>query len=557
MNKTIIININGIVFHIEEDAYEVLKSYMTDVKRHFMDSADSLEITTDIENRIAEMFNEILARESKQVIIEQDVKAVIAQMGTVEDFASAEEGADTNAIKDPFANIPASRRLFRDPDDHLIAGVCSGIANYFDIQAVWIRLAFFLVFWLMGTGLFLYIILWIVIPKAVTRADRMAMKGEKLDLQGFKRNFEDEMRNVGGTVKGMHHDSRPFVYKTRDFAGDFFDHLGAFLKVAGKVIVKLVGAALILMSIGFTIALIVMIFSYFVYGTDDLHNMVPFNFVNREYSVSFMFSAFISLIIPLIAILLLGVNLLLNRSVLNRTAGYTMLVCFFASVLGVTYYSVKVLSDLKASSKFTQTVNVTTTPSNTYYIKLNTVRHLSAEDSSALNIKTGFAGKIILDDDNNDNFDRQDSGLRNVRLEIERSDVLQPVLVESFMARGRDYADALSNARDITYQFSQKDGVLTFDRYMKRAAPGKPYRGQELRLTLKIPVNAKVIIDPGVDRILQNADIWRCNEDNKVDNDRPATFIMTADGLQCKVDTLVISKPKLDSVQIDTIVVKK
>ena len=95
MNKTIIININGIVFHIEEDAYEVLKNYMTDVKRHFMNSADSLEITTDIENRIAEMFNELLANENKQVIVEQDVKSVIEQMGTVADFEHAEE--DTKA----------------------------------------------------------------------------------------------------------------------------------------------------------------------------------------------------------------------------------------------------------------------------------------------------------------------------------------------------------------------------------------------------------------------------------------------------------------------------
>src|SRR5471030_1482158 len=97
MNKTIIININGIVFHIEEDAYEVLKNYMTDVKRHFMDSADSLEITTDIENRLAEMFNEILARDNKQVIVEADVHAVIAQMGTVEDFASADEDEKASA----------------------------------------------------------------------------------------------------------------------------------------------------------------------------------------------------------------------------------------------------------------------------------------------------------------------------------------------------------------------------------------------------------------------------------------------------------------------------
>ena len=109
MNKTIIININGIVFHIEEDAYEILKSYMTDVKRHFSTSADSLEITTDIENRIAEMFSEILTRENKQVIIEQDVNAVIGQMGSVADFESADayEKADQN----PFAHGPSARRL--------------------------------------------------------------------------------------------------------------------------------------------------------------------------------------------------------------------------------------------------------------------------------------------------------------------------------------------------------------------------------------------------------------------------------------------------------------
>src|SRR5215469_2231425 len=101
MNKTIIININGIVFHIEEDAYEILKNYMTDVKRHFATSADSLEITTDIENRIAEMFNELLARDNKQVIVEQDVNEVIGQMGTVSDFENAD--AEDEAIHNPFA----------------------------------------------------------------------------------------------------------------------------------------------------------------------------------------------------------------------------------------------------------------------------------------------------------------------------------------------------------------------------------------------------------------------------------------------------------------------
>jgi len=208
MNKTIIININGMVFHIEEDAYEVLKKYMTDVKRHFMDSADSLEITTDIENRIAEMFTEILHAESKQVIIEQDVNNVIDKMGTIEDFASAEQDAHQ-----PYRFQATNRRLFRDNEDHLLGGVCAGIANYFGMQPVWIRLVFAVAFFFFGTGLLLYIILWIVVPRAVTRTDRMAMKGEPLDLQGFKRNFEDELKGVKGHAAALIWKPNPLFIK--------------------------------------------------------------------------------------------------------------------------------------------------------------------------------------------------------------------------------------------------------------------------------------------------------------------------------------------------------
>src|ERR1700748_2094911 len=136
MNKTIIININGIVFHIEEDAYDVLKSYMTDVKRHFLNSADSLEITSDIENRIAEMFSDVLTRDNKQVIVEQDVNAVIQQMGRVEDFDEVYDDGK-NPAAGAYTYTTNERRLFRDPDDHLVSGVCAGIANYFNIQPLW------------------------------------------------------------------------------------------------------------------------------------------------------------------------------------------------------------------------------------------------------------------------------------------------------------------------------------------------------------------------------------------------------------------------------------
>src|SRR5699024_961946 len=111
---------------------EVLQRYMIDVKNHFGYSSDSDEIVADIENRIAEMFSERIYAQ-KEVINMQDVTEVCAQMGSVSDF---EEEVDVEDIPS------SSRTLFRDPDDRWLGGVCSGLAHYFDIESLWIRLAF-------------------------------------------------------------------------------------------------------------------------------------------------------------------------------------------------------------------------------------------------------------------------------------------------------------------------------------------------------------------------------------------------------------------------------
>ena len=539
MNKTIIININGIVFHIEEDAYEVLKNYMTDVKRHFIDSADSLEITTDIENRIAEMFTEILARENKQVIVEQDVHTVITQMGTVEDFASVDEEGNP-APQPSFGAKVNNRRLFRDPDDHLIGGVCSGIANYFEIQAVWIRLAFVLAFICWGTGLLAYIILWIVVPKAITRADRMAMKGEPLDLQGFKKNFEDEIKNVHGRFNDLHHEARPVIYKTRDFVGDFFDHLRVFLTGAGRVLVKILGICILLTCVGFIIALIIGVFAYFAYGNTGIYHIFPFNIINRQYNFPFMAGSFLLLALPLLAIILLIIRLIFDRTTLNRATGFTLLMLWMASLMVVIYYSVQIAAEFRSSGTISQTINVTPSADSVYYLKMNNVRYLSKDDSAMLDIKHGFMGKTIVDSDND--FDDDDNNIsRNISINIEKSDVPQPVLVESFTSRGRNYTDALINTRNISYRFNQTGNNLTFDRHI-RITGDNLWRGQELRLTLKIPMNAKLVIDDEADRYLDGANVYDCKQVNKNENGTNATFIMTENGLQCKVDTLV-TKP--------------
>jgi len=534
MNKTIIININGIVFHIEEDAYEILKNYMTDVKRHFSNSADSLEITTDIENRIAEMFSEMLEREGKQVIIEQDVKTVIEQMGTVADFENAED--DSKAASNPFGAPTERRRLFRDPDDHLIGGVCAGIANYFDVDAVWIRLAFAICFAIGGSGLILYIILWIVVPKAVTRADRMAMKGEKQNLQGFKKNFEEEMSSVKQHLSNFGNEARPFAYKARDFAGDFFHHLGIFFNGAGRVLVKMIGVMILMACFGFAIFLIVLLIGILGFGAVSFEHILPVRVFGGRYLDPIVISAFVVAFIPVLSIILLIIKALFNTSSINRSAGSTILVIWVCALGFLIYYSAKTAANFSEGASFNQTVNIKARPNNTYYLKINDLKYFTAEDSARLNIKTLFNRNISVIDNDDDN----ELGLNNVNLRIERSDINQPTLVESFSARGRDYNDALFNASNTRYIFTQQDSVLKFDRKL-RLNMKNGWHDEEVYLTLRLPLNAKVVVDEDIRRI-SGINVYDCNEENKKENATYATFIMTDNGLQCKVDTLVTMK---------------
>jgi len=487
------------------------------------------------------MFSEVLEKENKQVIVEQDVKLIIEQMGSVADFENAEE--DSKAASNPFAHGSANRRLFRDPDDHLVGGVCSGIANYFDVDAVWIRLAFAISFALAGTGLILYIILWIVVPKAVTRADRMAMKGEKQNLKGFKKNFEDELSSVKQNLSNLGTDAKPFVYKARDFTGDFFHHLGIFFNGAGKVFIKFIAICMLLACFGFAIFLIVLLIAILGFGAVSFEHLFPVTVWESRNTDAIVISAFIVAFIPVLSIILLIIKALFNARSINRSAGSAILVVWLCALGTLIYYAAKTAANFRDGATVIQTVPIKAGAKNTYYLKINDLKYFTAEDSARLNIKTLFNKNISVIDNDDDN----EREFNNVNLNIELGDVKQPVLVESISARGRNYDEALFNAHNTKYIFTQQDSVLTFDPKLRRNREAL-WHGEEVYLTLRLPLNAKVVVSQDMHRIC-GLNTYDCNVENKKENATSTTFIMTDNGLQCKVDTLVTAKK--DSVKND------
>src|SRR5690349_12113363 len=141
MNKTVTVNIGGIVFHIDENAYERFKQYLEAIRVHFTGSEGRDEIMQDIEARIAEMFQEKI-KEQKQVVTLADVEEVITVMGRPEQFSGTGESDGAEAEPSATTTVNVKRRLYRNPDEKMIGGVASGISAYFDVDPVWIRLAF-------------------------------------------------------------------------------------------------------------------------------------------------------------------------------------------------------------------------------------------------------------------------------------------------------------------------------------------------------------------------------------------------------------------------------
>jgi phage shock protein PspC (stress-responsive transcriptional regulator) len=193
MKKTLAVNIGGMVFYIDEDAYDVLKAYLNRVKQESSILEGGNDMFEDIEMRIAELFNERL-KDGRQVIIMQDVEEVKAILGEPKDFSGSSTHEDYEQYSGRY-----SKRMYRDPDNRILGGVCSGLAAYWHTDISLIRIIFILLAIFGMFGVFIYVVLWIILPEANTVAQKLEMRGEPVNLSNigafFRKEFEEVKKN--------------------------------------------------------------------------------------------------------------------------------------------------------------------------------------------------------------------------------------------------------------------------------------------------------------------------------------------------------------------------
>lgn len=209
MNKVFNINLGGYPFTIDIDAYEHLSGYLKTIHSHFKRSEGYEEITSDIETRIAELFQESLGNHS--IVTIKMVRDAIIVMGTPEEFgaepadnfSTSTSGAETKS-RNRSHHYKTGKRLFRDTEDQVVGGVCSGIAAYFGISdPIWVRVFFILFSISGGFGIPAYIILWAILPEAKTSSDRLAMRGDDINVSNIAKIIEEEVEHITDRISEM------------------------------------------------------------------------------------------------------------------------------------------------------------------------------------------------------------------------------------------------------------------------------------------------------------------------------------------------------------------
>lgn len=184
MKKTTTVSLSGSIFTLEEDAYNVLNGYLKRLEFHFSKEEGRQEIISDIESRIAEHLRETIKTQNQAVDI-NEINRIIKIMGEPGEIEGEE-----NMKNDYQSDYRSYRRLYRDTDDKIIGGVCAGMGHYWRVEPLLLRIIIILltVFGVFP-GLIIYIILWIVIPPALTNAQKLEMRGEPVTADNIGKSF--------------------------------------------------------------------------------------------------------------------------------------------------------------------------------------------------------------------------------------------------------------------------------------------------------------------------------------------------------------------------------
>lgn len=521
---------SGIIFHIDDNAYEQLNTYLNTIRGYFKNTEGGDEIMADIEARIAEMFQQRVGN-TKQVILIKDVEEIIAVMGKPESYILDDDSPNNDQQKHAEPKYTEeriknkNRRVFRDGDDKVLGGVCSGIASYFNVDPLWVRIAFAIAFFGFGSGFLIYVLLWIIIPEAKTTTEKLEMRGENVNISNIEKTIRDEMDDL----KNRYDKDGHLQQNLRSSVQKVVDFVLMILTFLAKAFLKILGGFLIFIGVIFLIGLTGMFF-----GSDAIINITSEGV--SEISMHYIFNTFFNsgseiiqakiglgllVLIPVLMVIYSGVKIVFKLKQKNRLLkGIALGLWTIGLVLSImTVYSVSKEFSQKAIEK-----NYTTLPINANYVTLSGTipfDKFEEQDNEINGIRLG-EWKVISQTDEKLNFGY-------AKVDIVKSETDSFVIIVQRIAQGKTKKEASGRAQSISYNYNVTDSAIMFAPDFSISSNQK-WRDQRVKVILKVPVGKTIFLDRSLKRTIYDID----NVTNTRDKDMLSRrWLMTAQGLKC------------------------
>ena len=549
MNKTVNINLAGIFFHIDENAYLKLQRYLEAIRRSFTDSQGQSEIISDLEARIAELFSERV-KHDKQVIGNKEVDEVISIMGQPEDYLVDDEIFEDEPKESYKRKSTPSKKLFRDTDNSYIGGVSSGLGHYLGIDAVWVRLIWILLTLASGgTFVLIYILFWILVPEALTTADKLTMTGEPVNISNIEKKIKDGFdsvsetvtdvaKNVSDSVSGAaknvsdaakNVDLKKQSSNIKSSSKTFFDTLGDIIMFLFTVFAKFVGIILMITGIAALIALIIGLFSVGVTNIIHIPGLDLIDVINAGETPLWLVSllCFFLVGIPFFFLFYLGLKILINNlKSIGKIAKFTLLGVWLISIVGLIIIGIRQASEHAFDASVSNKKELFITANDTLNVKM------VGNDNYNKNIERRYnMFKLVYNE--NDEKIIYSSDLKIIVRST--TDSLAKINIEK-NAEGRDYQTAKERAQEINYNFELVGNELRLDSYLTTDFNNK-FRDQKVEVILYLPENMIVKFNNNAKSYLSNN--WSNNSIVSYDQANHFLKVITDDVecLDCPIET--------------------
>lgn len=569
MNKTVNMNLGGFFFHIDEDAYQKLNRYFEAI-RSSLSSEGRDEIMNDIESRVSELFSEKLVN-SKQVLSLKDVDDVIAIMGQPEDY-KIEDGPTT--AQSNYTYSSKSKKLYRDKDSSVIAGVCSGLGHYFGVDPVWIRIVLvLLIFAGFGTGLLAYLILWIVTPEAVTTSEKLEMRGEPITISNIEKKVKEEFESVSEKFKNA--DYTQMGENVKYGAQRVGNTLGDIIVSIMKVFAKFIGAMMIFIG---SVTIIGLLISLITLGSTSNLSMPwldyfnTFNYTNTSmWMIAFMF--FLAIGIPFFLLILLGLKILVpHLKSIGNIAKYTLLALWILSVGVLITLGVRQASEVAFENKVVTKEMINLKPNDTLEVKFKNNDYFTKHNYH--NVDFEFV---------QDSLGRDVIYSNDINFEVLPTDEKQAYIQIEKESNGKSFSEAKQRASNIEYKFKVEGNKIIFDNYFLTEVKNK-FRGQEVMIYLYLPKGTYFKPHESVEdfdssdndffNLHYSSDKYtykvedskvKClncpideNEWDDVEDNKSHTVIIDENGVKIKRDTVISNSKEIKELKIneDGIIIK-